>query len=402
MFCPMKQQELSSTQDLLILTTAQILDYFWMPDGLLDSPCLLKSYQALNKSTQLQVNKLIKKNQLLEMSMPAHSKKGHNKSLTPEQTSDIRHFTQHCVAMIDPWTEDANIFQACESIDNKLILSPDHSTCINRVKNEAFHTIFGALLPPLSMGKGFDPFSDPVCQQLLGFDAEKKILLAIFFGATSIKERKVTRMKPTNAVLWKLEQITPGAIAFVAIMAHYVLSGDRHFDMHGACLLIPYAADFKFYKMTIIKNLNETYMMETITMFNHHLFQGRGLNRGDQSCSNEYKIIEIGNNFTDSSGSDDDPFDVQVIENTIACNSELVSATTVDDAVDELVSSIAGVALDTAALLETDHSATGPENRSQVDVVETGRIVPSEGSKQRGSVQEKDDMIIEEDDVYGS
>ena len=85
--------------------------------------------------------------------------------------------------------------------------------------------------------------------------------------------------------------------------------------------------------------------METITAFNRHLFQGRGLNCGNQSCSNEYEIIKIGNDFTDSSGCDDDPFDVQVIEDTNACNSELVWAATADVAVDELVRSVAGVTL---------------------------------------------------------
>ncbi|KAK0475320.1 hypothetical protein EDD18DRAFT_1367179 [Armillaria luteobubalina] len=270
----MEQQQPSSTQDILILspntalppaeiTAAQILDYFRMPDGLLNSPCLLKSYQALNKtlrSTQLQ--------------------KGHNSSLMSEQTSDIRHFAHRCVTTIDPWADDAEIFQVRESVDNMLILSSEryespeseeeglyaevyamlkeehhfffkrnyspavkkfirsasdgHSACVSHVKHEAFYTIFRALLPPSAMVKGFDPFSDPVCQQLLGFDAQKKvylilppilwpntvkdnnqymfrseilmnILLAIFFGATSIKERKVIKKKPTNAVLWNVE-----------------------------------------------------------------------------------------------------------------------------------------------------------------------------------------------------
>ncbi|KAK0492036.1 hypothetical protein EDD18DRAFT_1109439 [Armillaria luteobubalina] len=521
----MAQQEPSSTQDLLTaspdttlapveLTASQIVDYFRMPEGLLDSPRLLKSYQALNKtlrSTQLQVNELIEKNRLLEMSMPSHSKKGHDNSLTPEQTSDIRHFAHRCVTTIDPWADDTEIFQARESVDNTLILSPERyespdseeqglyaevyavlkeehhfffkrnyspavkkfirsasdgrSTCVSHVKHKAFYTIFGALLPPSAAVKGFDPFSDPVCQQLLGFDAQKKVystlppifwpntvkdnnrylfrseilmnvLLAIFFSATSIKERKVVKKKPTNAVLWNMERITPGTIAFAAIIACYVLSGDERFDKRGGRSLILYAADFKYYKMTIIQNLNKSHMVETIAAFNRCLFEGRGSNRGDQSRSDEYEIIDIGNVFTDSSGSDDDPFDVQVANETIAHNRELASAATVNVAVDELVGSVAGVTLDTAASQETDPTATGPENRSQIDVVETGGTVPSEGSKQRGPgrrrqvtavtpqpqappqpqvpparrnthttrrtrAQENDD-IIEEDDIYGA
>ncbi|KAK0483054.1 hypothetical protein EDD18DRAFT_1112328 [Armillaria luteobubalina] len=477
----MAQQEPSSTQDLLTaspdttlapieLTALQIVDYFRMPEGLLDSPRLLKSYQALNKtlrSTQLQVNELIEKNQLLEMSMLSCSKKGHDNSLMPEQTSDIRHFAHRCVTTIDLWADNTEIFQARESVDNTLILSPkqyksldseeqglyaevyavlkeehhfffkrnyspavkkfirsasnSRSACVSCVKHEAFYTIFRALLPPSAVVKGFDPFSDPICQQLLGFNAQKKVLLAIFFGATSIKERKVVKKKPTNAVLWN---------------ARYVLSGDEHFDKCGGRSLIPYAADFKYYKMTIIQNLNKSHMVETIAAFNCCLFEGRGSNCGDQSRSDEYEIIDIGNVFTDSSGSDDDPFDVQVADETIARNRELASAATVNVAVDELVGSIAGVTLDTAASQETDPTATGPENRSQIDVVETGGMVPSEGSKRQGPgrcrqvtavtpqpqappqpqvspahrntcttrqtrAQENDD-IIEEDDIYGA
>ncbi|KAK0473859.1 hypothetical protein IW261DRAFT_1569208 [Armillaria novae-zelandiae] len=457
----MEEQQPSSTQDLLIpspdtilapaeLTAAQILDYFRTLDGLLDSPRLLKSYQALNKtlqSTQLQ--------------------KGHDNSLTPEQTSDIRHFAHRCVTTIDPWADDAKIFQA-QSEEQGLYAevyavlkeehhfffkrnyspavkkfirsaSDGHSACVSHVKHEAFYTIFGALLPPSAAVKGFDPFSDPVCQQLLGFDAQKKvystlppifwpntvkdnnrylfrseilmnILLAIFFGATSINKRKIIKKKPTNAVLWNLERITPGAIAFAAIIAHYVLSGDEHFDKHGGRSLIPYAADFKPSPRSIVASLKV---------------------EGDQSCSDEYEIIDIGDVFTDSSGSDDDPFDVQVVNETIARNSEPASPATADVAVDELAGSIAGVTLDTAALREIDPTATGPKNRSEIDVMETGRMVPSEGSKRRGpgrrcqvtpvapqpqapparrntctmrrtQVQVQNDDICEEDDIYGS
>ncbi|KAK0475321.1 hypothetical protein EDD18DRAFT_1367180 [Armillaria luteobubalina] len=129
--------------------------------------------------------------------------------------------------------------------------------------------------------------------------------------------------------------------------------------------------------MTIIKNLNKTHMVETIAMFNCYLFEGRGSYRGDQSRSDECEIINIGDVFTDSSGSDDDPFDVQVVDETIAHNSELESAATADVAVDELVGSVAGVTLDTTTSLETGPTATGPKNRSQIDVMETGGTVPT-------------------------
>ncbi|KAK0476005.1 hypothetical protein EDD18DRAFT_1115669 [Armillaria luteobubalina] len=443
-FYLMEQQGPSSTPALLTtspdttlapveLTASQILDYFRMPDGLLDTPCFIKSYQTLNKTlraTQLQVTELVEKNRLLEMSLPARSKKGHANSLTQEQSSDIRHYAQHCVSTVDPWVDDADIFQSCESVNNELILSPkrykspeseeqgiyakvyvvlneEHhfffkknygpavkkfiksasdgrSTCVSRIKNEVFHSIFGLLLPPSAAVKGFDPFTDPHCQELLGYNPQKKILLAIFFGATSIKEKTVTKKKPTHAVLWKVEQITPGAIAFVAIVARYVLSGDERFDKRGGHSCIPYAADFKFYKTTIIQNLNKSHMVETIAAFNRYLFEGQGTNRSDnQSCSDEYETIDIGNDFTDSSGSDDEPLDVQLTEETMGHDSELASAPTADVAVDKLVSSVTGVTLG-AASLEIEPTATDSENQSQNDLMETGGLVRSEGNKRRG------------------
>ncbi|KAK0471906.1 hypothetical protein IW261DRAFT_1424714 [Armillaria novae-zelandiae] len=460
----MEEQQPSSTQDLLIpsadttlapakLTAAQILDYFRTPDGLLDSPHLLKSYQALNK-----------------MSMPSRSKKGHNNSLMPEQTSDIRHFAHHCVTTIDPWVDNAEIFQAHKSIDNMLILSPERyespeseeqglyaevyavlkeehhfffkrnyspavkkfirsasdscSTCVSCIKHEAFYTIFGDLLPSSAIVKGFDPFSDPVCQQLLGFDAQKKVYSTLppIFWPNTVKDNNqyLFQSKILMNILLAIFFGATSAIAFAAIIACYVLSGDKYFHKRGGRSLTPYAMDFKFYKMTIIKNLNKTHMMETVSTFNCCLFEGRGSNHGDQSHSDEYKIIDIGDVFTDSSGSDDDPFDVQVVNETIACNSEPALPATADVVVDELASSIAGVTL-----------ATGPKNGSEIDGMETGRMVLSEGSKRRGpgrcrqvtpvtpqpqapparrntrttcrtQVQVQNDDICEKDDIYGS
>ncbi|KAK0465698.1 hypothetical protein IW261DRAFT_1574915 [Armillaria novae-zelandiae] len=352
-----EQQPSSSTQDLLIpspdttlaptkLTAAQILNYFWMSDGLLDSPRLLKSYQALNKmlwSTQLQVNKLIEKNRLLEIlptlgtSPTAVSLQSTLGRMTLKSFKHAKSEEQGLYAEVYAMLKEEHHFFFKRNYSpavKKFIRSASDgcSACVSHVKHEAFYTIFGGLLPPSATVKGFDPFSDPVCQQLLGFDAQKKvystlppifwlntILLAIFFSATSINERKVIKKKPTNAVLWNLERITPGTITFAAIIACYVLSGDEHFDKHGGRSLIPYVMDFKFYKMTIIKNLNKTHMMETIATFNCCLFE------------------------------DDDPFDVQVVDETIAHNSEPALAATADVAVDELASSIAGVTLDTAA-----------------------------------------------------
>ncbi|KAK0493606.1 hypothetical protein EDD18DRAFT_1356561 [Armillaria luteobubalina] len=302
------------------------------------------------------------------------SKKGHANSLTQEQSSNIRHYAQRCVSTVDPWVDDADIFQLCESINNELILSP------KRYES------------PESEERGL----------YAKVEILMNILLAIFFGAMSIKEKTVTKKKLTHAVLWKVEQITPGTITFVAIVARYVLSGDEHFDKRSGHSRIPYAANFKFYKMTIIQNLNKSHMVETIIAFNRYLFEGRGTNcSGNQSRSDEYKTIDIGNDFTDSSRSDDELLDVQLTEETMGHDSELASTPTADVAVDELVGSVAGVTLGNyftfnlneipetehpsgTASLEIEPTATDSENQSQNDPMETGGLVRSEGNKRRG------------------
>ncbi|KAK0478089.1 hypothetical protein EDD18DRAFT_1114208 [Armillaria luteobubalina] len=376
----MEQQGPSSTPALLAtspdttlapikLTASQILDYFQMPDSLLDTPHFIKSYQTLNKALHPALR-------LYCQPMESEEQAFYAKVYTVLKAEHHFFFKKNYGPAVKKFIKSA---------------SDRRSTCISHIKNEVFHSIFGLLLPPSAAVKGFDPFTDPHCQELLGYDPQKKILLAIFFGATSIKEKTVTKKKPMNAVLWQVEQITPSAITFTAIVARYVLSGDEHFDKCGGHSCIPYAANFKFYKMTIIQNLNKSHMVETVAAFNCYLFE-----------------------------------DVQLTEETVGHDSKLALAPTTDVPVDELVSSIASVTLHNYFTLslnempETEHpsgatspetelTATDPENlnQSQNDLREIGglpRAPPacrSTRTTHQTQAQGNDD-IIEEDDVYGS
>ncbi|KAK0460785.1 hypothetical protein IW261DRAFT_1428840 [Armillaria novae-zelandiae] len=404
------------------LDLEQLHDYF-RTSGIIDIPHLLKSFQAQDQ-TQLQVNELIEKNQLLAFAMPS---KSNNKkaSLTKVQHKYITQFAKHCVSTIDPWVDDSDIFQARESADNGLILSPKrytsaesekdalyaevyailkpehevlfrrnysparkrfikctsdgHSTFIGRIKNECFRNIFGSMIPS-SLEKGFDVAKDPTCQRLLGYDAEKrtysslppilwpdavrdddnryifrsetlmKILTATFFGSASLKEDTAIKKKPTNGILWGMNEITPGAIAFAAIMviicyARFVLSGDKHFDKRGGCSQIQYAVDFKLYKSTIVKYFDKHHMKDTVTAFNQFVFQDRGLDRNSLPAE-EGETIEIGNDFSGSSRSDEEPFEVQGVNDHF--NSEFTPGPAPSPsnlAVEELVDSVGAVTL---------------------------------------------------------
>ncbi|KAK0437419.1 hypothetical protein EV421DRAFT_1907443, partial [Armillaria borealis] len=86
---------------------------------------------------------------------------------------------------------------------------------------------------------------------------------------------KPVKSKTTNAILWKLEEVTPGTIAYAATVAHFVLAGDERFDKCGAQSGIIYASDYYQYKKTIIETISTPYMKETITAYNQFLFDGR-------------------------------------------------------------------------------------------------------------------------------
>ncbi|KAK0478042.1 hypothetical protein EDD18DRAFT_1114372 [Armillaria luteobubalina] len=414
----------------------ELHDYF-KTHGLIDIPCLLQSYQDQDQA-QLQVNDLMEKNQLLTLAMPSGS--GNKKStLTKVQHKYIMQFAKHCMSTIDPWVDESKIFQTQESIDNS------RSTFISRIKNDCFRIVFGSMVPSASE-QGFDMFKDLTCQQLLGYDTEKKvytslppilwpdgmrgtdnhylfrnetlmkILTVTLFGSASLKEAKANKKKPTNGILWGMNEVTPGAIAFVAIMAHFVLSGNKHFDKCGTRSHIQYAADFKLYKSTIIKYLNKHHMKDTIAAFNQFVFEDRGLDHNNQRAEDD-EIIEIPNDFSDSSGSDKEPFEVQGV-NTQS-NSELAPTSGPSNVtVEELISNVGAVTL------SESNAMNNVEHTTQVtDKIDTGH---GRGNKRWGQGKVRgaalvsqhqapvptcqsnctthrtdEDEGIEEDDIYG-
>lgn len=56
--------------------------------------------------------------------------------------------------------------------------SDGRSTFVGRIKHDCFRTVFGSMVPSASE-QGFDAFEDPTCQQLLGYDAEKKVYTSL-------------------------------------------------------------------------------------------------------------------------------------------------------------------------------------------------------------------------------
>ncbi|KAK0457559.1 uncharacterized protein EV420DRAFT_1689055 [Desarmillaria tabescens] len=375
-----------------VLDLTQVQEYF-STNGVLDVVRLLEGYRDLSKTlrdTQLQVNALIDAKRLLELSAASSTKskgRGSDSGLTAEQEKTILQFGKRCIVTIDLWPEDAEIFEERPSANAGLILSAaryasaeseqdalyaeiysalkenfhfcfaknygpakklflksasdGRSTFLNRVKNDAFHTIFGALVPSAS-NTDFDPLTDPHCLDLLGYrpsnktysslppilweDGVKgdprsifrsttlmKILFVIFYGGASLKQKstkKAVKSKQTNAFLWKLTETSPGTMAYAATVARFVLSGDECFDKRGGRSGINYASDYYQYKRTIIEAISTSHMKQTITAYNRFLFDEKpsrlGTNQRGTSCDDDNEFIELQEAFADVSDAESD------------------------------------------------------------------------------------------------
>ncbi|KAG9123765.1 hypothetical protein FRC07_014024 [Ceratobasidium sp. 392] len=89
-----------------------------------------------------------------------------------------------------------------------------------------------------------------------------KILIRLFracaFGPSSVSKANVpanTRGPHVLAKVLGLKEITPGAIAFCAILARWCLSPDEEFSETGKSTGIEYKTDYEYYKYLIIEGL---------------------------------------------------------------------------------------------------------------------------------------------------
>ncbi|THH17153.1 hypothetical protein EUX98_g9180, partial [Antrodiella citrinella] len=79
----------------------------------------------------------------------------------------------------------------------------------------------------------------------------KRILKLIMFGPSSLSRSKVAKPK-TNAILWGVSSITPGMIAFAAIVARFIISPDPAFAHVGDVTKASYLDDFNQYKALLM------------------------------------------------------------------------------------------------------------------------------------------------------
>ncbi|KAK0503766.1 hypothetical protein EDD18DRAFT_1099090 [Armillaria luteobubalina] len=147
--------------------------------------------------------------------------------------------------------------------------------------------IFEGIVPITAFTNGHDQSTGQLCLTLLGYDSIRqryaqcpellfppgqgckqgpalfwsptlvKVLSHILLGPSSLTTGKKTQL--TNAVLWEKTAITPGAIAYAAVIIRESTK-------------IPYAADCWFYIRTIEAMLSFSSTKRTLEFFNKNLF----------------------------------------------------------------------------------------------------------------------------------
>ncbi|KAK0492431.1 hypothetical protein EDD18DRAFT_1357687 [Armillaria luteobubalina] len=181
------------------------------------------------------------------------------------------------------------------------------STSVFNMKKSA-NIIFEGIVPITAFTNGHDQSTDQLCLTLLGYDSIRqryaqcpellfppgqgrkqgpalfwsptlvKVLSHVLLGPSSLTTGKKTRS--TNAVLWEKTVITPGAIAYAAVIARYLLSRDNTFAEIGESTKIPYAANCQFYIRTIEATLSLSLTKRTLEFFNKNLFLPKRNMRG--------------------------------------------------------------------------------------------------------------------------
>ncbi|PBK58806.1 hypothetical protein ARMSODRAFT_1027930 [Armillaria solidipes] len=175
-------------------------------------------------------------------------------------------------------------------------------TIINRIKSYAAKICEG-IAPYDHFQPDFDRYTDPLCRQLVGYEAGKegvahlcpclyepgkrvggdtlfrspatlKILICVLWGGSALRTKKF-QTKTTYGGLWEVKEVTPAAIAFAAIALRFLLSGDPSFSSErGANSKINYFSDFEFYVSIIEKKLakGSKSMLATQKLYNDEVF----------------------------------------------------------------------------------------------------------------------------------
>ncbi|CAL1715614.1 unnamed protein product [Somion occarium] len=168
--------------------------------------------------------------------------------------------------------------KACSVIFNEpAILFKSNTNCTTVPR---FQELLGMKLPTNRTPYPTYVHFAPILYEILGdnttlFRSEflVKILKVVLFGPSALTNLKAAKPQ-TNGQLWEVDSVTPGAIAFAAIMARFLISPDHEMSEVGGTSRIPWREDFDEYRALIGTLLedNNRHMHEMIRFFNRGIF----------------------------------------------------------------------------------------------------------------------------------
>ncbi|KIO20710.1 hypothetical protein M407DRAFT_10750 [Tulasnella calospora MUT 4182] len=151
-------------------------------------------------------------------------------------------------------------------------------------------------MPPILRANPDEPASKTNMLSSQVVKKSEQVIQAMLMGPASLvkdQDPDVSLSAKCNGKIWNVTSVTPGIIAFAAILIRYALSPDNEFGPTGQTSGIPYLADFEYYKMCLIvgqrKKLKE--VMDLFDNLNGALFPNHKASWRDQRDS-RHSLVE--------------------------------------------------------------------------------------------------------------
>ncbi|EPQ59139.1 hypothetical protein GLOTRDRAFT_125450 [Gloeophyllum trabeum ATCC 11539] len=172
-------------------------------------------------------------------------------------------------------TQAVSIFKCLGVTENHLADGNDRANCpeLQRLlKYDTTSPKYPSWLPVLFEGVPRH-FRESNLKYVFRNRALFNLLWCVLWGKLPTGSSNKPRGGPdTNGKKWNVTSITPGAIAWAAIAAIYLLSPDTEFSATGKTTHINYSELFTRYKNSIIAGMDNQSVQDTISMYNRFLF----------------------------------------------------------------------------------------------------------------------------------
>ncbi|KIM78821.1 hypothetical protein PILCRDRAFT_90384 [Piloderma croceum F 1598] len=213
-------------------------------------------------------------------------------------------------------------------------VNQQRSSTVLRIKREIAPLIFGGNASRFAAN--YDRESEAEFQKLLKFDTSShkypklapilypdlkknakklfrclilvKILKGTLWGPSSVESNASSRVRPkTVGHKWNIKQskISPGSIAFAAIVARFVVLPDTEFGPVGDRTKIKYRDDFNEYKKILIEKKNSKSIRSLFSWYNTALLDNHGEDTQPQDDGSDKDDNEIQDALDQLDGSED-------------------------------------------------------------------------------------------------